>query len=569
ETQLGPTRKLTLQTGEFIVKTSSKVPSRCGRSDVLVRVFGDSSFGWAEATTSWGGTLEAFITSRACNKSIRNKFKLPTTLSYAGSQNLSPAGQDWDGIFCATIREDSDARKAKALFQTWRPLIAIFALPSCLSRSRMLSFTRGTRGDRPLQNPDYQRLVVNVRHHEVGGVTNTNWRFMYLSRLGLGTQLTRELIMIAPQYPRSLQTSLDDTLGSTFGQGQVQFEKLRLKEAPRDNVIGYVSVKRQTVRAPVYDSNGQAPDIGNMPNSGELSGYELVKTPGKKLIRTVKQHELQAMWDYEGKGDLKRLPRDLTVDLLNWRLASPPGKMIRSLLYTAWVLPSKIKDPGRLQTPGPGMTLKVPFSPLEAAAGVRMKAAQPDGAEVDLSPWALEGEDDKTVAARQVLRKFAAKWWYQHQAKLAREWLQQLGTPSQADIDGVDDCLRRLKATTYLFTSESWNSNTILEVQSSRLDFRDGVRFWKTAEPPRGNMKNMTAPSRDAELLAREKVFKLWWNRYIQIELATLRTPRFIVPKVIENEGTSEEKIVDVRLVWDCKINGFNVCIWAPGFMLA
>ncbi|KAL7524590.1 hypothetical protein ACHAXR_000640, partial [Thalassiosira sp. AJA248-18] len=155
-------------------------------------------------------------------------------------------------------------------------------------------------------------------------------------------------------------------------------------------------------------------------------------------------------------------------------------------------------------------------------------------------------EDDKTVAARQVLRKFAAKWWYRHQAKLVREWLQQLGTPSQADIDGVNDCLRRLKAT----TNFTWNRGIRIlfwkfKDQDWRKDFCDGVHFWKTAEPPRGNMKNMTAPSRNAELLAPEKVFKLW-------------TPRFIVPKVIENEGTSEEKIVDVRLVWDCKINGFN-----------
>ena len=125
-----------------------------------------------------------------------------------------------------------------------------------------------------------------------------------------------------------------------------------------------------------------------------------------------------------------------------------------------------------------------------------MKAAQSDDAEVDLSAWALDGETREMAAARQVLRHFAAKWWYYHQVKTANAWLKQLGTPSQADMDGVEDCLRRLKATTYF----TWTRGTRIlfwKIRDPewRKDFRDGSPFWKTAMPPQGNMKNMIAPS--------------------------------------------------------------------------
>ena len=181
EIQLGRIGVSTLQTGELIVKTCSKVPSRSGRSGVKVRVFGDSSFGWAEATTSWGATPEAFITNHQCTKSIRSRFKLPIALSYDSALGLSPAGQPsegtpyaitsqtWDGILCATIRGDDDSTKAKVLFKMWQPLIAIFALPSCLARSKIIAFVGGTSKACPFQDPEYQRLMVNVKHNEVGG----------------------------------------------------------------------------------------------------------------------------------------------------------------------------------------------------------------------------------------------------------------------------------------------------------------------------------------------------------------------------------------------------------------
>ena len=49
-----------LQTGEKIVKFSSKRVGRGGRDGVGIRVVGDDSTAWAEAAALWGGRLEAY-----------------------------------------------------------------------------------------------------------------------------------------------------------------------------------------------------------------------------------------------------------------------------------------------------------------------------------------------------------------------------------------------------------------------------------------------------------------------------------------------------------------------------
>jgi len=77
-------------------------------------------------------------------------------------------------------------------------------------------------------------------------------------------------------------------------------------------------------------------------------------------------------------------------------------------------------------------------------------------------------------------------------------------------------------------------------------------------------MPDMAAPSRDAELVTRGKLFQLKFAYFLSPGPADLVIPRFIVPKVLLEDGT----VVDVRCVWDCRINGHNETLWAPGFML-
>ena len=75
-------------------------------------------------------------------------------------------------------------------------------------------------------------------------------------------------------------------------------------------------------------------------------------------------------------------------------------------------------------------------------------------------------------------------------------------------------------------------------------DYRDGVPFWRTSNPPKGYHRNMVAPSREAELLTRVKIFKLKYNWYIEDSPADLVIPRFIVPKLVV-----EDVVLDVQCV--------------------
>ena len=96
-----------------------------------------------------------------------------------------------------------------------------------------------------------------------------------------------------------------------------------------------------------------------------------------------------------------------------------------------------------------GKTADVPYlSPLETKQGVRSQASTADDAKVDLAQWSYEGETDTEAKARQVLRRFAARWWAYYQVKQAREWLKGRGHIKK-DVEAVEDGIRRIKAVSY------------------------------------------------------------------------------------------------------------------------
>jgi len=213
-----------------------------------------------------------------------------------------------------------------------------------------------------------------------------------------------------------------------------------------------------------------------------------------------------------------------------------------------------------------GRTRDVPFTPLEEATERRLKAAQLDDAEVDLEHWSYPGETPAEARARNVLRRLALRWWKYLQTKQARDWLAR--NPGKTNTTAIDDCIRRIQGATYW----AWPRGSRIffwKFQGKGRwfeDFRDGVRYWKMEAPPVGNLPNMPSPSREAELLARFKVFQLRFQRFIFFDGKTPTTviPRFLVPKVVADDGT----ILDVRCVWDCRRNGHNATLYAPGFML-
>jgi len=66
--------------------------------------------------------------------------------------------------------------------------------------------------------------------------------------------------MMAPQFPRPLQTSLDDTQGE-LRQRAVEFEETQESMLLKAGIIGYASIKNQMDRTPVYDASLLGPDI--------------------------------------------------------------------------------------------------------------------------------------------------------------------------------------------------------------------------------------------------------------------------------------------------------------------
>ena len=92
---------------------------------------------------------------------------------------------------------------------------------------------------------------------------------------------------------------------------------------------------------------------------------------------------------------------------------------------------------------------------------------------------------------------------------------------------------------------------------------RDGIPFYHLAAPPMGHAHNMPAPSRQAEIKTRKKVFQLRYRHFIERGFTDLITQRFSVVK-LEVDGVIRE----IRVVWNSKSNGHNATLWAPGFML-
>ena len=87
---------------------------------------------------------------------------------------------------------------------------------------------------------------------------------------------------------------------------------------------------------------------------------------------------------------------------------------------------------------------------------------------------------------------------------------------------------------------------------------RDGSLFYHVAPCLVGHAHNMPSPSREAEIWCRKKVFQLQYWHFIERGFTDLITPRFSIVKAV----------VDIRVVWNSKLNGHNATLWAPGFML-
>ena len=468
-----------------MVQESQAILYRVGMSGVRVRVVGDASLAWAEAAVAWGCSVEAVVVSR--RQDYKAIVRLTTSVTpitfYQALQVFTP--KHWNGILAATIHEIDEATLVDKLFHKWRPAIALIALPCSLSKRQALSLL-------PDHGVYYRQQMLRPRHSNVGGVTATSWHVVHLRRLTIET-LEGPPSMTMNQYPRSLQTVLDDTLGSNRVA-----ESFENEPSSEGSSVGQVRGQKSGNLQPVYSATRLGPDLSTMRARDRLIWVKAnsVRSP-HPVLRQVNIHELHAMWDYEGKLECKHWSQGMKYKVLSYRLLSPPAKIVRLFLFQA---ADAIKvtclhhdRPATTTTVTAGLTKNVPFSAMEQQIAGRAEATISDDAEVDLSTWALPGETPEQAAYRAILRRFALKWWANNLENEANAWLATHGNSAE-DREAIEDCIRRAKACTYW----QWTRGSRLFFwrfpEEFRADMRDGVEFFHLGPPP-GPSHTITQPS--------------------------------------------------------------------------
>ena len=549
--------------------------NRRGREKVMVRVVGSNSMGWLESALAWGGMVEAVVHSiRHRDRVVIKRFSSLGHLDQASAIQLPPLHSVWNGVMLATLGLRWDEGLILTMIQAWRPLIVIISLSPSLSRSEIQHMLQDFSGK--ISTDTYSWKTFKPSHSELGGVTMASCTMIHGYRQRWeGDGLPRGSIMTAGHYERTLQTVLDDTAGRSVVA--TKFERQTSEEVRSDavNVVGHVKLSKHVLRE-VYSAQGLAPDLSALSHEA-LNNFWVecasVWTKGSELIvRKVEQYEILAMIDYEGKLEGKNWDEDEMAEIINGRLQSPPGKIIRAFAHPAFsLLLSKFQEshptvPVSASSPEPtvGKTGNIPFSTLELKAETGSAATKADDAGIDLSTWAWEDETPNESKARNILRRACLRFWKRKVEEDGLQWLKDHPNHTREDRYSIEDCIYRAKACTYWDWTRGSRIFWWRLPQDLHEVFRDGYKFWHLSHPPQGMTLNAPSPSREAEIESRKKVFRLCYRGYIERgSLVRLVCGRFAVVKLIV-----DDVVVDIRVVWNAKSNGHNATLWAPGFYL-
>ncbi len=159
--------------------------------------------------------------------------------------------------------------------------------------------------------------------------------------------------------------------------------------------IGVLSSSSPDRPTPVYSGDAVGPDLSCL-SSREQHFWVYAHSVFSKLpvLQQVKTSELIAIRDYEGKLVSRGCSQEQCLRILQARLLSPPGKMLRCFVQAVCdaILLDFYNGAVHLPEQEPrsgtkGFTSDIPFSPLEAKVTTRVAAAQTDFAEVNLTAW--------------------------------------------------------------------------------------------------------------------------------------------------------------------------------------
>ena len=150
----------------------------------------------------------------------------------------------------------------------------------------------------------------------MGGVTESEWHFVHLNRLE--TELSKEAVMMAPQFSRPLQTALDNTRGPISGRKLV-FEARSRAPLPQ-NIAGYVTIPRLVHQAPVFNTDYLVPDVEALCIEDRSIWVQAksVFAKANKVLRQLNHAESFSVWDYEGKYESRTWSDHVTRSILRF-----------------------------------------------------------------------------------------------------------------------------------------------------------------------------------------------------------------------------------------------------------
>ena len=152
---------------------------------------------------------QSFITNMII-MNINQTIKLPASIHVDLTHHLPPHDTDWDGILLATSNSLPEIEHFENMLSAWRPLVGIHFLPISYPRSQQSACHQHLT-----KNLGYPAMMFSVQHTDLDGGMTTTQTFVHIARLGV--QFDVQSLAPSHQYPRTLQTALDDTQGAQSG----------------------------------------------------------------------------------------------------------------------------------------------------------------------------------------------------------------------------------------------------------------------------------------------------------------------------------------------------------------
>ena len=186
----------------------------------------------------WGGQVEMIVHRQKNNHKI-NKYSNCLRLYHfkKASTTTAHSQEFWTGIMMGTVLNEAESSDFKTLFQLWKPVVAIIAVPSSIPAKTRRSWVTSFSGTLRLC---YVTRDISCSHNNIGGVTTSKWNFYHLSRYKELGGISKQAIMMAPQFSRSLQTALQDTIGGTKWKTDELDKTSMVAPLQGINIMGYI-----------------------------------------------------------------------------------------------------------------------------------------------------------------------------------------------------------------------------------------------------------------------------------------------------------------------------------------